>query len=94
MLVLNIPPVLEDDLVDYLLLQPAVNGFTSYEARGHGNDLIMNVAEQVTGRCKRVQVEILIDEKAVAKLLGGLRASVGTDITYWEHQVKNIGEIE
>ena len=36
MLVLNIRPELEEDLVDFLLAREGVAGFTSYHGRGHG----------------------------------------------------------
>ena len=36
LLVLNIPPELEEDLVDYLLSRPSVTGFTSFRVYGHG----------------------------------------------------------
>jgi hypothetical protein len=94
LLVLNIPPELEEDLVDYLLSLASVSGFTSYETRGHGDDLIMSVAEQVSGRRKRMQFEILLEQTEVQDLLDGLVANVGRDITYWEQQVRNVGQIE
>ena len=34
LLVMNIPPALEDDMVDYLLALEEVKGFTSFIAQG------------------------------------------------------------
>lgn len=93
MLVLNIPPALEEDLIDYLLSQAAVKGFTSYEARGHGSDLELSIAEQVSGRQKRIQFELLIEEEAIQPLLDGLSAEVGKDIVYWQQLIENIGHV-
>lgn len=93
MLVLNISPALEEDLIDYLLSLKAVKGFTSYEARGHGSDLELSIAEQVSGRQKRLQFELLIDAGEIKNLLAGLSTEVGKDIAYWEQVIDNIGHI-
>jgi len=93
MLVLNIPPALEEDLIDYLLSLEAVTGFTSYEARGHGSDLQLSLAEQVSGRQKRLQFELLIEVEAIQSLLDGLSAEVGKDIAYWQQVIENIGHV-
>jgi len=93
MLVLNIAPELEEDLVDYLLSLTFVNGFTSYKTRGHGDNANMTVAEQVSGRRKRLQFELLMDVENVPELLSGLANEVGKDINYWQQSVSNIGEI-
>lgn len=93
MLVLNIPPELEDDLIDYLLALESVKSFTSYETRGHGSDAKLSVAEQVTGRRKRLQFELLIEKEAIENLLDGLSSAVGKDITYLEQSIENVGHI-
>ena len=93
MLVLNIPPELEEDLVDYLLSLGSVTGFTSYETRGHGSDVTLSIAEQVSGRRKRLQFELLIENEEILSLLEGLSTEVGKDIIYWEQLIENIGHI-
>lgn len=93
MLVLNIPPALEDDLIDYLLSLESVRGFTSYEARGHGSDLQLSIAEQVSGRQKRLQFELLIESEAIQSLLDGLSSEVGKDIVYWQQLIENLGHV-
>jgi len=93
-LVLNIAPELEEDLIDYLLSLDAVTGFTSYEARGHGHNADMSLAEQVSGRRKRLQFELLIEEIAIAGLLSNLSIEVGKDINYWQETVTNFGRVE
>ena len=87
LLVLNINPGLEEDLVDYLLSISDLNGFTSYPVRGHGDHVNLSMAEQVSGRRKRAQVEIILAEEAVPSLLAGLAESVGRDITWWQQPV-------
>ncbi len=93
MLVLNIPPEFEEDLVDYLLSIGSVTGFTSYETRGHGSNLTLSIAEQVSGRRKRLQFELLVEDEAIQSLLDGLSTAVGKDIAYWEQVIGNIGHI-
>ncbi|MBD2858655.1 DUF3240 family protein [Spongiibacter sp. KMU-158] len=90
LLVLNIPPELEDELVDYLLGIEALSGFTSYPVRGHGEQRRLSIAEQVTGRRKRVQFELILSAPALTTLLEGL-SSVGTDIYYWYQDVAGSG---
>lgn len=94
MLVLNIPPELEEDLIDYLLSLTGVNGFTSYETRGHGSDADLSIAEQVSGRRKRMQFELLLQEDAIAELIAGLASAVGRDIAYWQQVIAHVGHVD
>lgn len=91
MLVMNLPPGLEEDLIDYLLSLDYVGGFTSYRAKGHGDHEHLTLAEQVAGRRSRVQFEILIETEKIADLTAGLAREVGKDITFWEQPVRNLG---
>lgn len=93
MLVLNISPQVEDEMVDYLLAQSHASGFTSYPVRGHGEHSHLSIAEQVSGRQKRIQFEIIMAALEVDDLLGGLAANVGKDIAYWQLPVINFGRI-
>ena len=93
LLLINLPPELEEDMVDYLLPQDAVGGFTSYHTRGHGDHANMSLAEQVSGRRKRLQFEIIMEESAVPDLIAGLEGNVGKDILYWQQSVSNVGRI-
>lgn len=95
LLVLNIAPRLEEDLVDLLLSLDAVGGFTSYPVRGHGRTTThtMSLTEQVTGRRKRVQFELLLDEKAVPGLLEALAESVGRDVYWWTQPILASGHL-
>jgi len=56
MLIAN--PKLEEMLVDFLLQQKALSGFTSSQVSGHGTgkaSVNLSLVEQVTGRQSRVQ---------------------------------------
>lgn len=93
LLVLNITPELEEDLVDYLLSQEEVGGFTSYPVHGHGEQGRLSIAEQVTGRRKRVQFEILLPEQHVNAVIGSLVSEVGKGIHYWQLPVVQSGRL-
>lgn len=94
LLVLNVDPRFEEDLVDYLLQADGVGGFTAQTVYGHGHGGRMTLAEQVAGRRKRLQVSILLPQDAVAGVLGGLAANVGRDIVWWQHAVGASGRID
>ncbi len=93
LLVLNISPELEEDLVDYLLGLEGVEGFTSYQVYGHGEHGRLSLREQVTGRRRRMQYEIMLPDEGVAALLQGLAQDVGTDVVYWQHPLTNFGRL-
>lgn len=92
LLVLNVAPALEEALVDYLL-ESAQEGFTSFAVRGHGEHDQLSIAEQVSGRRKRTQFELMMDEDRVDDLLEGLRKQVGTDIVWWLSPVVRHGRV-
>ena len=94
LLVLDANPDLEEDLVDYLLSLSCVSGFTSYPVRGHGHHQNLSVAEQVSGRRKRLQVELMIEEDAVPTVLSGLVENVGRDINWWRMPVMDSGMLD
>ena len=91
-LVLNITPELEESLVDYLL-EHGEEGFTSYPVRGHGEHTHLSIAEQVSGRRKRVQFELILDESRIDPILAGLRTAVGAGIVWWLQAVLRSGRI-
>lgn len=93
LLVLNLPPELEDLMVDYLLLQPElIRSFTSLRVRGHGMDDMMSVAEQVEGRRNLLQFELLLFADAIDPLLADMAEAVGPGIAYHELPVLRLGQ--
>jgi hypothetical protein len=93
MLILNAAPALEEELIDYLLMLEEVEGFTSCAVYGHGQHHGLSTAEQVTGKRKRIQYELLVDARHVPAILSGLAESVGRDIVYWQMPVHNFGRV-
>lgn len=91
LLIINLPPALEEDLVDYLLSIDSVEGFTSYAVQGHGDHRNLSVAEQVSGRRSRVQFEMVIDQNDFEPITSSLGKAVGKDLLYWLMPVLDIG---
>ena len=50
LLVLNVRPELEEDMVDYLLGEEGVSGFTSYRVRGHGGSTVFPTSAELSSR--------------------------------------------
>lgn len=74
LLTLNVPPALEEALVDWLLEQPHVQGFTSMQVYDRGSGAsVMSVGEQVLGRQKRLQFMVHGEMRALQALLQDLR---------------------
>jgi nitrogen regulatory protein PII len=94
LLVLNVSPEFEEELVDCLLELPEVHGFTTFTVFGHGEGGQMTVAEQVRGRRKRLQVEMIVEEQAVTSILTQVREEMAIDGVYWEQPVRNLGRLE
>lgn len=92
-LVLNLAPELEENLIDYLLGFDQIEGFTSFQVHGHGEHHRLSVSEQVSGRRKRVQYEVFIDPPVIPEILAGLAEAVGRDIVYWQQTARNFGRI-
>ena len=91
---LNIPPNLEEDVVDLLLASEEIPGFQSYPTRGHGQVGAMSIAEQVEGRRNRVQFEIVLDTELLEVLLQTLKENFPVpDIIYWILPVAGSGRL-
>ena len=92
---INVLPAAEDRLTEWLLGRHEVAGFTSVAAHGHGashDDL--SVAEQVTGRQRRVEVRLEMAAEAVDALLAALLAAFeGTDLYYFVTPVLRSGHL-
>ena len=83
LVVLTIPPSLEEPIVDWLL-EKHKTGFTSQPVSGHSNQLEgLSPAEQVAGRRRRVQFQIELNTNAVDSFLESAASEFdGADIHY------------
>ena len=91
---LNIPPSLEEDVVDLLLASDEIPGFQSYPTRGHGRVGSMTIAEQVEGRRNRVQFEVVLETELLEALLDKLKEALPlADIVYWVLPISASGRL-
>lgn len=76
LLILIVPTKLEELMVDVLLQETAISGFTSSAVSGHGRckNAQLSVAEQVSGRQRRVQFMLHAELPILQVLLAKLKA--------------------
>ncbi|WP_245591403.1 DUF3240 family protein [Derxia gummosa] len=80
------PVALEDELIDVLLGLPELaRGFTATRADGFGAGArLPSAIEQVTGRARRVRIEIALGEAQVAPLVEALKSALPTaEVAWW-----------
>jgi hypothetical protein len=92
---LNIPPSLEEMMVDSLLMLEAEHGFSSFPVNAHHHDNKgLSLAEQVTGRQKRIRFQMYVPAEELPALLVQLRQDFsGSGIQYWVLPVVESGVI-
>ncbi|MGW8369547.1 MAG: DUF3240 family protein [Gammaproteobacteria bacterium] len=83
--VISVPPMLEDQMIDWLLERDEAAGFTSVAVSGHSSDpLHLTIAEKVSGRQRRLQFQVQIAASDLEAFTGGLTSEfAGTDLHYW-----------
>lgn len=82
---LNVPPSLEEAVVDCLLTLESEHGFSSFPVSSHDHrNEGLSLAEQVTGRQRKIRFQMYVPEQGLAVLLAQLRAEFsGSGINYW-----------
>jgi hypothetical protein len=85
LITLNVPPALEGMVVDNLLTLEFERGFSGFPVYAHHHqNQGLSIAEQVTGRQKRIRFQMYVDGENLAKLLVNLREEFsGSGIQYW-----------
>ncbi len=77
-------PSMEEALIDWILEQPEISGFSTLEIYGHGSrDSVLSLLEQVSGRQKRVQFIIHTDTEIANKLTLQLKQEFGGSNLYY-----------
>ncbi len=92
---INVAPSLEEAIVDCLLTFETAQGFSSFpvSAHDHRNEGL-SLAEQVTGRQRKIRFQMYIDKQHVAALLTKLKAEFpNSGMHYWVVPVLEHGEI-
>ena len=92
---LNVPPSLEEDIVDCLLTFESEDGFSSLLVNAHDHrNLNLSLSEQVSGRQKQIRFQMYIPERQLPKLVEKLRQDFsGSGIRYWVLPVIDSGYI-
>jgi hypothetical protein len=94
-LTLVCPPAVEEKLLDLLLLSPLVSFFTSTATAAHGmaHDNL-DQTEQVLGRARATEIQVILDAADQAALLAAIRQQfAGAGLRYWLTEVAEAGEI-
>jgi hypothetical protein len=93
LLTLIAPPALEEPLVDWLLEFDSDLGFTSFPVYGHSSGHEgMTLAEQVSGRKRRVRFELHLSDAQWRPLADRLERDFrGTGIHWWVVPVTALG---
>lgn len=88
------PPTMEEELIDWLLTQPNISGFTSQASNGHGSGHQMSLAEQVTGRRRQITFLIELEKKKAESILTDLKQHFsGSGLHYWLVPMSESGSI-
>jgi hypothetical protein len=92
---LNVLPALEERVADWLIDRDAASGFTTYPAFGHGaRHHELTVAEQVSGRQKRLEVRVELPRAALDEFIAALTERFGgTDLHFYVVPVLRSGHL-
>lgn len=95
LITLNVPPALEEAMVDLLLTFETAQGFSSFAVNAHDHrNQGLSIAEQVTGRQRKMRFQMYIDKQHVSRLLTRLKQDFsGSGLHYWVVPVIEHGEI-
>jgi hypothetical protein len=92
---LNVSPSLEESLVDCLLDFEHTQGFSSLPVFAHDHrNQGFSLAEQVSGRQKKIRFQLYVNKSNIAELLLRLKSDFsGSGIHYWVAPIIEQGEI-
>jgi hypothetical protein len=95
LLTLNVPPSLEEAVVDCLLMLESEHGFSSLPVNAHHHqNQGLSLAEQVSGSQKKIRFQMYVDATGLAQLLNQLKQELaGAGIQYWVTPVVEKGVI-
>ena len=92
---INVPPLLEEAVVDCLLAIESADGFSSLTVNAHVNDHThMSLAEQVAGTQRQMRFQMYLPEQQLSVLIQQLKQHFsGSGIHYWVLPVLESGYI-
>ena len=92
---LIVSPSLEESMVDWLLNQASITGFSSMVIYGHGSsESAFNLVEQVAGRQRRIQFVIHTQNTLATQLITTLKQTfAGAGVHYFVMPVTEFGRV-
>ncbi len=92
---INVPPLLEEAVVDCLLSVESGDGFSSLEVNAHSaSHDHLSLAEQVAGRQEQIRFQMYVPEQSLGALIKQLKhCFAGSGIHYWVMPVVESGYI-
>jgi len=92
---INVPPLLEESVVDCLLAIEAAGGFSSLVVSAHGSEHeALSLAEQVAGRKRQIRFQMYVPEQQLSVLIDKLKQDFsGAGMHYWVMPVLESGSI-
>jgi hypothetical protein len=92
---LNVPPSLEEAIVDCLLTFETEDGFSSFPVSAHDHkNQNLSIAEQVAGRQDQIRFQMYIPEEDLLVLLDKLKKEFsGSGVRYWVLPVVENGSL-
>lgn len=92
---INVSTSLEEAMVDCLLTFESAQGFSSFPVNAHDHrNRGLSIAEQVTGRQRKMRFQMFIDKQNLPVLLNKLKNDFsGTGLHYWVMPVLEHNEI-
>ncbi len=96
LLVLIVTPAIEDAVVDWLLEQEEIPGFSSMPIHGHGASVhALTAAEQVTGRQRNIMFQLHLPHEVAEKIIAAARIAFhGSGMHYWLTPVAAAGHMD
>ncbi|SHE19342.1 DUF3240 family protein [methanotrophic endosymbiont of Bathymodiolus puteoserpentis (Logatchev)] len=92
---INVPPLLEEGVVDCLLAIESADGFSSLTVNAHTNHHEhMSLGEQVAGTQRKIRFQMYIPEQRLNSLIDALKRDFSdSGIHYWVMPVLDSGYI-
>lgn len=92
---INVSTSLEESMVDCLLTFESAQGFSSFPVNAHDHrNQGLSIAEQVTGRQRKMRFQMFIDKENLPALIAKLKCDFsGTGLHYWVMPVLDHNEI-
>ncbi|MBZ0070536.1 MAG: DUF3240 family protein [Thiohalobacteraceae bacterium] len=96
LLALAVSPSMEHAMVDWLLENETVGGFTSLSIHGHGTSLhSLSTAEQVAGRKGQILFQLYLPVAAAREVVAALRREFqGSGMHYWITPLLEAGHLD